>query len=113
MCRVKAIFWWCYMHTESPRPARELFRSMPTDAGIDLPYKTYSVAPKREDDSPEWGDEAVWDELHRTDPHPFSLDQKAHLCLMGSDFRDHPCRLPVQRLPARITELNHYFLSQA
>ena len=22
--RVKAVFWWCYMHTEDPLPAREI-----------------------------------------------------------------------------------------
>ena len=49
MRRVKAVFWWCYLHTERPRPARELLRSMPTDDDIDFLYKPYSAAPKRED----------------------------------------------------------------
>lgn len=49
MRRVKAVFWWCYMHTESPRPARGLLRSMPTDADIDFLYRTYSASPKRDD----------------------------------------------------------------
>ena len=74
MRRVKAVFWWCYMHTESPRPAREILRSMPTDADIDLLYRTYSASPKRDDGGPEWGDRVVWEELHRKDPYPFWLD---------------------------------------
>lgn len=74
MRRVKAVFWWCYMHTEDPKPARELLRSMPTDADIDFLYRTYSASPKREDGGPEWGDRVVWEELHRKDPYPFWLD---------------------------------------
>ncbi|MDM8301087.1 IS1249 family transposase [Collinsella tanakaei] len=74
MRRVKAVFWWCYMHTENPRPAREILRSMPTDDDIGLLCRTYTVAPKREDGGPEWGDRAVWEELHHRDPYPFWLD---------------------------------------
>lgn len=47
MRRVKAVFWWCYLHTESPRPARDILASMPTDDDIDLLYRTYSASPKR------------------------------------------------------------------
>lgn len=74
MRRAKAVFWWCCMHAEGPRPARELLRSMPTDADIDFLYRTYSASPKREDGGPEWGDRVVWEELHRKDPYPFWLD---------------------------------------
>ena len=44
--RVKAVYWWCYMHTECPLPAAEIVRSMPTDADIDLLYELYSGARK-------------------------------------------------------------------
>ena len=44
--RIKAIFWWCYMHTECPLPAAEIARSMPTDADIDLRYEPHSRDPK-------------------------------------------------------------------
>ena len=74
MRRVKAVFWWCYLHTESPRPARDILSSMPTDDDIDFLYRTYSSSPKREDGGPEWGDRAVWEELHHRDPYPFWLD---------------------------------------
>ena len=74
MRRVKAVFWWCYLHTESPKPARDVLASMPTDDDIDFLYRTYSVSPKREDGGPEWGDRVVWEELHHGDPYPFWLD---------------------------------------
>jgi len=72
--RVKAVFWWCHAHSGDPRGARELLASMPTDGDIDLLYRTYSASPKRDDGGPEWGDRAVWEELHRKDPYPFWLD---------------------------------------
>lgn len=72
--RVKAVFWWCYLHTEEPLGAREVLSSMPTDEDIDLLYGVYSSHPKREDGGPEWGDRAVWEELHHKDPYPFWLD---------------------------------------
>ena len=74
MRRVKAVFWWCYLHTEEPLGAREILASMPTDEDIDFLYRTYSVQPKREDGGPEWGDRVVWEELHHKDPCPFWLD---------------------------------------
>lgn len=74
MRRVKAVFWWCYLHTEEPLPAKEALASMPTDDDIDLLYRTYSAQPKRDDGGPEWGDRAVWEELHHKDPYPFWLD---------------------------------------
>ena len=72
--RVKAVFWWCHMHSGDARTASEILASMPTDADIDLLYRTYSSSPKREDGGPEWGDRAVWEELHHRDPFPFWLD---------------------------------------
>lgn len=72
--RVKAVFWWCYMHTECPLPAHEILREMPTDADIDLLYEAYAAGPKREDGAPEWGDRAVWQELHHQTPYPYAID---------------------------------------
>ena len=47
---------------------------MPTDADIELLYRTCSASPKREESGPEWGDRAVWEELHHRDPFPWWLD---------------------------------------
>lgn len=52
MRRVKAVFWWCYLHTEEPLGAREILASMPTDEDIDFLYRAYSVQPKRDDGGP-------------------------------------------------------------
>ena len=72
--RVKAVFWWCHLHTESPKSARDALSSMPTDDDIELLYEAYSAGTKRDDGGPEWGDRAVWEELHRKDPYPYWLD---------------------------------------
>lgn len=44
------------------------------DSDIDLLYDVYSASRKHDDGRPEWGDRAVWEELHRKDPFPFWLD---------------------------------------
>ena len=71
--RVKAVYWWCYMHTECPLPAAEIVRSMPTDADIDLLYELYSGGPK-DHGEPAWGDRPVWQELHHQTPYLYYLD---------------------------------------
>lgn len=72
--RVKAVFWWCYMHTECPLPAHEILREMPTDADIDLFCETYAAGPKRENGASEWGGRSVWQELHHQTPYPYAID---------------------------------------
>lgn len=72
--RVKAVFWWCHMHSGDARTATEKLATMPTDEDIGFLYRTYSASPKREDGGPEWGDRAVWEELHHRDPFPWWLD---------------------------------------
>lgn len=74
MRRVKAVFWWCYLHAEEPLGARDMLESMPTDDDIDLLYRTYAAGAGRDDGGPEWGDRAVWEELHHGSPYPFWLD---------------------------------------
>lgn len=72
MRRVKAVCWWCYMHTECPLPASEILRSMPTDEDIDLLYELYAEKP-REHDEPAWGDRPVWQEFHHQTPYPKAI----------------------------------------
>lgn len=74
MRRVKAVFWWCHMHSGDSRTAAEKLATMPTDEDIDFLYRTYSASPKRDDGGPEWGDRAVWEELHHREPFPWWLD---------------------------------------
>lgn len=63
--RVKAIFWWCYMHTESPLPPAEILRIMPTDEQVDGLFSSVSNKQKRDDGAPEeYGSGIVWSEFH-------------------------------------------------
>lgn len=73
MRRVKAVYWWCYMHTECPLPAAEILRRMPTDEDIDLLYETYAAHPKTADE-PSWGEVPVWREFHHETPYPYAID---------------------------------------
>ena len=63
--RAKAIFWWCYAHTESPLPAAEILRVMPTDDDVEGLFAAVSSESKREDGAPdERGTGIVWEEFH-------------------------------------------------
>ena len=63
--RIKAIFWWCYMHTESPLPAAEIIRVMPTDDDVDGLFAAAADKPGREGGAPEeYGTGIVWSEFH-------------------------------------------------
>ena len=68
--RIKAAFWWCYMHSPKPLSAKELLKVMPTDGSIAEIYKRLSPQKKIESSIPTWGDAIVWSELHRTTPYP-------------------------------------------
>ena len=63
--RVKAIFWWCYLHTENPLPAAEILRVMPTDDDVEGLFAAASDKAKREDGAPEeYGSGIIWSEFH-------------------------------------------------
>lgn len=63
--RIKAIFWWCYMHTESPLPAAEILRVMPTDDDVDGLFAAASSDRNRDDGAPEeYSTGIVWEEFH-------------------------------------------------
>lgn len=63
--RIKAIFWWCYMHAENPLPAAEILRTMPTDDDVDGLFAAASPKPDGNDGTPnEYGNGIVWSELH-------------------------------------------------
>ena len=68
--RIKAAFWWCYMHSPEPLSAKELLKVMPTDRSIAGIYKRLSPQKKIESSILTWGDAIVWSELHRTTPYP-------------------------------------------
>ena len=64
--RIKAVFWWCYMHTSRPLSAPEILKTMPTDRSIADIYKKMSAMNKLHGSIPQWGDAIVWEELHRS-----------------------------------------------
>ena len=63
--RIKAVFWWCYMHSPQPLKESELLKAMPTDKSIADIYKKMSAMNKLQSSIPQWGDAIVWEELHR------------------------------------------------
>lgn len=65
--RIKAIFWWCYLHTECPLGAAGILKVMPTDDDIDQIYNKLANREKISSDIPRWGDAIVWSDLHRID----------------------------------------------
>lgn len=74
MKRIKAVYWWCYMHTECPLSAAEILKEMPTDKDIDLLYELYATNPKELEGPPLWGDGLVWEELHHSTRYPYFID---------------------------------------
>ena len=65
MHRVKAVFWWCYMHTECPMPAAETLRMMPTDDEVDGLFANASGSEEKVGAPPEGhGTGIVWCEFH-------------------------------------------------
>lgn len=72
--RVKAVYWWCYMHTERPMPFSDIGRSMPTDDDIDLLREVYSGNPAPSMDPVEWGNGLTWSEFHHSTAYPYSVE---------------------------------------
>lgn len=66
--RIKAVYWWCYMHTECPLPAAQILKVMPTDQSIAKEMKSMSYEGRMQIGPKEWGDGLVWEELHRQIP---------------------------------------------
>ena len=66
--RLKAIFWWRYMHSPDPLPAAEILRVMPTDKSIAAIYERLGERERLEGTIPRWGDAIVWSELHHSEP---------------------------------------------
>ena len=68
--RIKAVFWWCYMHSQRPLSAAEILKVMPTDKSIAAIYNRISTRGKLEYSIPDWGNAVVWSELHRPTNYP-------------------------------------------
>ena len=68
--RIKAVFWWCYMHSPRPLSATELLKVMPSDKSISDIYNRMSARGQLEYSIPNWGDAVVWSDLHRSSKYP-------------------------------------------
>jgi len=68
--RIKAVFWWCYLHSPKPLSASETLKAMPTDVSIANIYKNMSSKEQLEDSIPMWGDAIIWSEFHKSDLFP-------------------------------------------
>ena len=68
--RIKAVFWWCYMHSPEPLSANELLKVMPTDQSISEIYNRLALQKKVDSSIPTWGDAIVWSELHKSEKYP-------------------------------------------
>ena len=63
--RVKAVMWWCYMHTEDPKGPAEILRCMPRDEDVDGLFAIASGEGRHSDGSPErYGKAIDWNEFH-------------------------------------------------
>ena len=72
--RIKAIFWWCYMHTENPLPPAQILKIMPTDTQIEAQWEHASRTHRAAGVIPRWGDAIAWHDLHHTSPHRNNWD---------------------------------------
>ena len=57
--RIKAVFWWCYMHSPRPLSVSKILKVMPTDKSIAAIYQKISEREKRTSSIPTWGDSVV------------------------------------------------------
>lgn len=72
--RIKAVFWWCYMHSPKPLSASEILKIMPTDKSISDIYRKMSLKSKTEGTIPGWGDAVSWNKLHMSGSFPTYWD---------------------------------------
>lgn len=72
--RAKAVFWWCYLHVESPKSMADTLREMPTDADVERLRDEYGVKADEVGAPQKWGEGLVWDELHHTTRYPYATE---------------------------------------
>lgn len=53
--RIKAVFWWCYLHSPRPLSAKEILKVMPTDASISKIYSSMNERAQLQGIIPTWG----------------------------------------------------------
>mgnify|MGYP004584388147 CR=1 FL=1 len=66
--RIKAIFWWCYMHTENLLPPAQILKTMPTGTDMENAWQQASLKHHTSGIIPKWADAIAWSELHHSTP---------------------------------------------
>ena len=66
--RIKAVYWWRYMHTEHPLPLDLILERMPTDDDINVLRAVYGQK-ARGREPVEWDAGLTWSELHHSTPY--------------------------------------------
>lgn len=72
--RLKAVYWWCYMHSPRPLSISDILNCMPTDESIAAIYKRLSNYCQIDRSISQWGDAPVWNELHMSTDFPTYWD---------------------------------------
>ena len=72
--RIKAVFWWCYMHSPEPLSVSTILETMPTDKSINDIYMKMTKRERIQDSIPYWGDAVAWGELHHSADYPANWD---------------------------------------
>ena len=65
--RIKAVYWWCYMHSPEPLPASKILSTMPTDKSIATIYQKMNERQRLEKSLSIWGDAIAWSDFHKVD----------------------------------------------
>ena len=72
--RIKACYWWCYMHSECPLSAPELLKRMPRDCDIDILKNKYRTESNDTGAPDEWGTGVQWNEFHSPVEYPYRYE---------------------------------------
>ena len=67
--RIKALYWFCYIHSPNPVPLKDIPNIMPTDADIEHAYQRLGGRQKTHETIPRWGTAIVWEDLHHQTPY--------------------------------------------
>lgn len=63
--RIKAGFWWCYMHSEAPLSYAKALQAMPNDEQVLEWRRQAANAYETGEEVARWGTGIVWSELHK------------------------------------------------
>lgn len=67
--RIRAITWWCYLHTENPASPAQILRIMPTNTDITRAYQQAAAKHRANRNTRRWGNGLDWNELHTHTPY--------------------------------------------